>query len=158
MYQTSANIARNSVNLGARNTGAEVTRQFRGDKRANFRGDSGKPLAFGLSQGQWQDASSAAMRAHVGNDRHAAKRLSNILECSPRTAENFLLGRTAPSGIHLLRAMAIIPEFAAEVRRLTGMEAALDPMFGRDLVDFMTKATRYLDQHGNQEEDPERTD
>jgi hypothetical protein len=37
----------------------------------------------------------------------------------PRTAENFLLGRTTPSGIHFLRAYAMIPEFTAEVRRLT---------------------------------------
>lgn len=85
------------------------------------------------------------MRAHVGEDRHAAKRLGNILECSPRTAENFLLGRTTPSGIHFLRAYAMIPTFTAEVRRLTGMAASQDPAFERDLAAFLVRASAHLD-------------
>jgi hypothetical protein len=92
------------------------------------------------------DASSQAMRDHVGDDRHAAKRLGNILECSPRTAENFLLGRTTPSGIHFLRAYAMIPEFTAEVRRLTGMQQSQDPAFERDLAMFLTRASQHLDK------------
>lgn len=92
------------------------------------------------------DQSSAAMRAHVGNDKHAAKRLGRILECSPRTAENYLLGRTSPAGIYFLRAYASIPEFTAEVRRLTGMQASQDPAFERDLAMFLTRASQHLDQ------------
>lgn len=147
MAGSSAQTPHNTNENQARNAGEEAPRQFRGDTRGNFRGDSRKGLAFELTQLSWQERASAAMRAHVGEDRHAAKKLSHLLECSPRTAENFLLGRTAPSGIHLLRAMAVITEFAAEVRRLTGMEASLDPLFGRDLAQFMTRASAYLDKH-----------
>lgn len=125
---------------------AESVREFRGSVRGKFRGENAKPLAFEISQGGWNDVASGAMRAHVGDDKHAAKRLSRILECSPRTAENYLLGRTTPSGIHFLRAYAVIPEFTAEVRRLTGMQQSLDPEFERDLAAFLNRADKHLAQ------------
>jgi hypothetical protein len=150
----SAHIARNDDVSARVNMGAPIARRDRGDARRNNCGKSGKPLAFGLTQKDWSDTSSAAMRSHVGDDRHAAKRLGNILECSPRTAENFLLGRTTPSGIHFLRAYAMIPEFTAEVRRLTGMQSSQDPTFERDLANFLVRASKHLDQMQNSEEMP----
>lgn len=151
MRDESANIAPNIGGPSAPNSRGDAVRTFRGDHRGNFRGADAKPLAFGITQRGWLDQSSAAMRAHVGDDRHAAKRLGNILECSPRTAENFLLGRTTPSGIHFLRAYAMIPEFTAEVRRLTNQQATQDPAFERDLAMFLTRASQHLDQTGNRE-------
>lgn len=124
--------------------GGEHARRFRGDPRRNCNVQNAKPLAFGVTQLEWNELASNAMRAHVGDDRHATKRLSHILECSPRTAENYLLGRTTPSGIYFLRAYAMIPEFTAEIRRLTGMEASLDPAFERDLASFLTRAGQHL--------------
>lgn len=87
--------------------------------------------AYEITQGDWLKASQTAMQAHVGDDRSGAKKLADILECSPRTAENYLQGRTAPSGLHFLRALASIPEFQAEVRRLSAMQADMDPEFDR---------------------------
>jgi len=87
--------------------------------------------AFNITQGDWLKQSQAAMQAFVGTDRSGAKKISNVLDCSPRTAENYLQGRTAPSGIHFLRALACIPEFEAEVRRLSAMESDMDPEFDR---------------------------
>lgn len=87
--------------------------------------------AYEITQGDWIRASQKAMQAHVGNDKSGAKLLADILECSPRTAENYLQGRTAPSGLHFLRALASIPEFQAEVRRLSAMQADRDPEFDR---------------------------
>lgn len=146
MQTGSAHIARNNDGLRALNVSAPSARKSRGGDPRNISGGIAKPLAFGLTQKDWSDTSSAAMRAHVGDDRHASKRLGNILECSPRTAENFLLGRTTPSGIHFLRAYAMIPEFTAEVRRLTGMQQSQDPAFERDLAMFLTRASQHLDR------------
>jgi hypothetical protein len=87
--------------------------------------------AYEITQGDWLKASQTAMQAHVGDNRSSAKKLADILECSPRTAENYLQGRTAPSGIHFLRALAVIPEFQAEVRRISQMQSDLDPEFER---------------------------
>lgn len=128
------------------NMGGQTAREFRGDKLGSFRGQRAKPLAFGITQLEWSERSSEAMRTHVGDDRHAAKKLSTILECSPRTAENFLLGRTTPSGIHFLRAYASIPEFTAEVRRLTRMEQSMDPLFEQAAMAFLRVAQARLPQ------------
>lgn len=142
----SAHHARNGNGAAALQMGGSSARRVRGDTRLNNHAADVKPLAFGLTQKDWSDTASKAMRDHVGDDRHAAKRLGNILECSPRTAENFLLGRTTPSGIHFLRAYAMIPEFTAEVRRLTGMAQSMDPAFERDLAQFLTRASSHLDK------------
>lgn len=151
MNGESAQNARSIDGASPLNGHAPIARRDRGDRRGNINAQSAKPLAFELTQKAWMDASSQAMREHVGDDRHAAKRLGNILECSPRTAENFLLGRTTPSGIHFLRAYAMIPEFTAEVRRLTGMQQSMDPMFERDLANFMISASKYAEQRGGTE-------
>jgi len=103
---------------------------------------------FALSRGEWGDIATKAFREEVGDDAHSAKRLSRILECSWRTAENYLQGRTVPDPIHTLRAYAMIPAFAAEVRRLTGMEQSLDPEFERDLSEFLQRASKHLERRG----------
>lgn len=108
-----------------------VARKFRGDKRGKLRGEQGSNLAFGLTQLEWNEISAEAMRRHVGNDRSGAKLIADRLECSPRTAENYLQAKTAPSGIHFLRALAVIPEFQAEVRRISQMQTDMDPELER---------------------------
>lgn len=120
-----------------------------GRKPAHRRVESGKPLAFSLTHGALAEATAKAYRDEVGDDAHSAKRLSRILECSWRTAENYLQGRTVPNAIHMLRSYAAIPAFAAEVRRLTGMEQSLDPEFERDLSAFMQRAAGYLERRSS---------
>lgn len=146
MIQNSGHRARDSRGVHSNDIHGDRTRSFERRSRGNLRGNSGNNSgdAFTLTQGEWTDVASTAMRTHVGDDRHAVKRLANILECSPRTAENYLLGRTAPSGIHFLRAYQAIPEFTAEVRRLTHMEASQDPQFERDLAEFLVRADKRL--------------
>jgi hypothetical protein len=103
-----------------------------GTNPRNIRGRDTRALpAYTITQGDWLKKSQAAMLAFVGEDRSGAKKISDALDCSPRTAENYLQGRTAPSGIHFLRALAAIPEFEAEVRRLSAMQADMDPEFDR---------------------------
>ena len=108
-----------------------IARKFRGDTRGKLRGEQGSNGAFGLTQLEWNEISAEAMRRHVGNDRSGAKLLADRLECSPRTAENYLQAKTAPSGIHFLRALSVIPEFQAEVRRIASMHTDMDPELER---------------------------
>jgi len=65
------------------------------------------------------------------------KELACAANINVRTAENLKAGRSAPSALVMLKLMASVPEFAAEVRRLTGMHADLDPEFERDLHKLM---------------------
>lgn len=127
-------------------SGVQIGPQSHARRRVQSRVETAKPLAFSLTHGQLADAASSAFKQEVGDDAHSAKRLSRILECSWRSAENYLQGRTVPNSIHMLRAYAAIPSFAAEVRRLTSMERSLDPEFERDLSEFMQRASTYLDR------------
>lgn len=136
--------AQNVPGYSGLNMGGGNPRIVYGRGRGNVRVKDTRPLAFGITTGEWNKAASDAMRAHVGDDRHAAKKLADILECSPRTAENYLQGRTAPGGVHFLRAYAAIPEFTAEVRRLSAMESSLDPEFERAAMDFLRVASARL--------------
>src|SRR5690348_17067069 len=65
--------------------------------------------AFSITQHVLTERSQAIMMDFVGNDPGAAKRLARELGCSIGTAKNYLEGRTTPSGIHDIRACAVIP-------------------------------------------------
>jgi len=75
----------------------------------------------------------AALRSAFGDTKAAAKNVARAANSNLRAAENWLAGRNAPDAVHMLRLMATVPEFAAEVRRLTGMQSDMDPEFSRDL-------------------------
>ena len=73
------------------------------------------------------------LRLVFTEQRSGVKRLAQTAGASPRTAENWLRGDNMPDGFYMLRLMATVPEFASEVRRLTGAAADLAPTFERDL-------------------------
>lgn len=127
------------------NIPGDQVRIFRGDPRGNFRGNSTRPLAFEITTDDWNKISADAMRAHVGNDKGAAKVLAEKIGCSPRTAENYLQARSAPQGVHHVRAIAAIPEFAAAERYVSGLEADLDPDAERARIELMRAAQAYVD-------------
>ena len=93
----------------------------------NVRGQSARPLAYTITQGDWVKETQRVMREHVGASPGGAKRLADCLECSEATAKNYLEGRNAPSGILDLRAMHAIPAYAALKRQIASMEMDLDP-------------------------------
>ncbi len=84
----------------------------------------------------------AALRAAFGETKAAAKNVARAANSNLRAAENWLAGRNAPDAVHMLRLMATVPEFAAEVRKLTGMASDMDPEFERDLSRLFTQWQR----------------
>lgn len=78
----------------------------------------------------------ALRRAFDGTDS-PVKRIARLANCNARTAEGWYQGKNMPDAVHLLRLMAQVPELAGEVRRLTGMEADVDPEFGQAFMQAM---------------------
>ncbi len=75
-----------------------------------------------------------ALIAEYGHLKNPIGTVQEAINCNERTAENYLAGKCAPNAVYLLRLLASVPAFAAEVRRLTAMEADLDPRFQRDFM------------------------
>lgn len=98
--------------------------------------------AFAMTQGQYQETVSNVLRVAFGRQRHAVKQLARTAGTSASTAKNWLEGRSTPIGLHMLRLMATVPELQAEVRRLTAMEADLDPEFDREFHQLVASYTR----------------
>lgn len=102
----------------------------------NISADTAKVLAFTITQQEYTERVQARMRSYAGpND--AAKKLARDLGCSIGTAKNYLEGRTTPSGIHDLRAMAVIPGYLSLKAELSGIEMALDPKHQAKVAEFM---------------------
>lgn len=81
-------------------------------------------------------AANAAARMNGG-----VKALSRAANVNDRTIENIIQKRTGANGFTLVKLMAI-PEIQAEVRRLAGMEADLDPELERDLTQLINGYVR----------------
>lgn len=115
----------------------------------NFR--SGKDhamtaLALEIGQNEYTEIVRDALRRAFGRERHAIKRLAGAANSNERTAKNWLEGKATPGGLHMLRLMATVPEFQAEVRRLTGMQADMDPEFERELHGLIRAYQRVRDR------------
>lgn len=82
-----------------------------------------------MGQAEYQAEVTGVLQAVFGPQRNPVKALAAVANTNIRTAENWLAGRCAPSGLPLLRLMAQVPELQATIRRLTAMESDLDPRF-----------------------------
>lgn len=102
----------------------EVGRNFRSEK---YRGAD----ALALDTGDFTMLVADALQKDYGHGRHAVKRIAAAANSNTRTAKNWLYGVNAPDALNLLRLMAQSPALAGEVRRLTSMQASLDPEFER---------------------------
>jgi hypothetical protein len=105
----------------------------------NFRSGSDQQmtaLALEIGQGEYTTIVRDSLRRAFGAERHAVKRLASVANSNERTAKNWLDGRATPGGLHLLRLMATVPGFQAEIRRLTGMAADCDPEIEREISDL----------------------
>ena len=83
--------------------------------------------AFSITQGDWLKRVAHSMREEAGDRPGAAKYIAELIECSPKTAQSWLDGETAPSGILDLRAMNRLPAYAALKREVAAMESDMDP-------------------------------
>ncbi len=107
------------------------------------RAGNGRSLAYSITHGDWLKAVQKVMREHVGEGPGGAKKLAELLECSPRTAENYLLGRTTPAGVMDLRCLNAIPGYAALKRELAEMEMNLDPRVQAKLQELAQLVMRH---------------
>jgi hypothetical protein len=124
---------------------ADPPRTFHGDRRGNFRGDCTQAEAFGLSTNDWNKISAQALNDHAAVERLSAKELAIKIGCNDRTIENYLQGRTAPSGVYFLKCLAAIPEFQSRVLRLCALERDCDPEAERARSELIRAAQKYAD-------------
>lgn len=61
---------------------------------------------------------------------------------SPKTAENWTAGISAPSLAMFLRLLPHSPSLQGMVRRVMGMEADMDPDFQRELIELLRRHGR----------------
>lgn len=111
----------------------------------NIRGRSARPLAFTMTQKELYKLSAAAFRAFAGAGPGAATKIADAIECSKKTAQNYLDGRNAPGPIHDARALYAIPHYAAMKREIAQMETTLDPRLQAKLVEV----ARLVQEHGH---------
>lgn len=90
-------------------------------------------------------AFTGSLHRAFGGRASPIKELARAANINQRTAENLYAGKSAPSALVMLKLIAGVPEFAAEVRRLTGMEQDLDPEFERD---FSALVQRFMARKG----------
>jgi len=76
---------------------------------------------------------------HKATNKEVAKKAGSP---SVKTAENWTAGNNPPSLLYFLRLYAKSPALQAEVRRLTAMEAGIDPNFQREFARFMQRMDR----------------
>lgn len=88
---------------------------------------------YSLGQDEFARIIVDALRRSVGAASDPVKAVARAANANIHTARNWWTGATTPQGLYLLRLMAAMPELQSEIRRLVGMEASLDPEFGRDL-------------------------
>ena len=99
-------------------------------------------LAEEISYTTAVDTLCGALQRVYGDAKSGAKLLARAANRNERTAANLLAKRNLPDALTMLRLMATVPEFAAEVRRITGQLSTMDPEFERDLSKLLTQYQR----------------
>lgn len=99
-------------------------------------------LAFQLTQHEYTQRLTGKLRLAVSNERMPVKRLAEMAQSSVATAKNWYEQRNPPEGLYLARLLSVVPEFQAEYRRITSMEADLDPELGRELNNLLLSYQR----------------
>lgn len=116
-----------------RQSSQAIARQIHGKQRVNM----AAALAYLDDYHGVVGTLSDTLQRAFGGRASPVKALAAAANINVRTAENLMAGRSAPSALVMLKLIAAVPEFAAEVRRLTGMHADLDPEFERDFQKLM---------------------
>jgi len=100
-----------------------------------------KPLrpADRVSKEQTAERVAFALQAW-GRDKSAPiSRVQQIAGVDRKTAAAWYNGKSPPQSEHLFTLARKIPELQGEVRRLSGMDADLDPDFQRELSAFVQR-------------------
>jgi len=139
--------AQAAVATGLKRTNVQgaTSRIFRGRPNGNFRGRPPQSLAWEITANDWNKLSGEAFKAHMDSTGLTAKELAAEIGCSDRTIDNYVEGLCAPAGIYNLRAIALVPEYAALVRRASGLSET-DPEFERAQMDLVRAAMSFADR------------
>ncbi len=89
--------------------------------------DTGNIPAFNITHAAYLRLVQGAMQEEAAGRPGAAKYIAAKLACSPKTAQSWLDGQTAPSGILDCRAMTRLPAYAALKDEIAAMERELNP-------------------------------
>lgn len=114
-----------------------------GENSSSRSGEKSSPapvVAFG--QHDLTEAVSGALQRAFAGRSSPVKEIARVANANVQTAKMWWQGRNCPDALYLLRLMAAVPELQAEVRRLTGMQADLDPEFDRAMQATMALYTR----------------
>lgn len=90
--------------------------------------------ALGIGTAELTNVVSLVLQRAFPTRGEGIREIAELANTNERAAKNWYHGKNCPDALHLLRLMATVPELQAEVRRLTGMEAGLDPDFGAAMV------------------------
>lgn len=120
-------------------------RKIQGPTALKLEGPMGA-LAFQLTQHEYTQRMTSALRLAFVNDRMPVKKLAEVAQSSIATAKNWYEGRNPPEGLYLARLLSVVPEFQAEYRRITSMEADLDPELSRELNNLLLSYQRVKDR------------
>lgn len=109
----------------------DAPRNLRGRSRLQTEGGMSAALAFTITQHEYTQRVTSALRLAFVNERMPVKKLAEVAQSSLATAKNWWEQRNPPEGLYQLRLLATVPEYAAEVRKLSNMQANMDPEFER---------------------------
>lgn len=137
--------ASHATGLKPQNVQGHTSRIFRGNRNGNFRGHPPQSLAWEITPNDWNKLSGEAFKAYMASTGLTAKELAADIGCSDRTIDNYVEGLCAPAGIYNLRAIALVPEYAALVRRAAGLTET-DPEFERAQMDLVRAAMSFADR------------
>lgn len=110
----------------------------------------GRAEILDLDKSEVQDRIAGVLRGKYGEDAEGSEELGRDADAGAAGARNWTrkTGGNMPGVYHFLRVMAVCPELQAEVRKLCGMEADIDPEFDRDMQRAMRAFQRWTDRRG----------
>lgn len=128
-------------------------RTFPESCRRKVHGETTQIPAFDLTTNDWNAMSAEALSEHQQANRLTDKEMARKIGCNDRTYENYRLGRTSPSSIHLLRSIAVIPELAGRVKDVCRLEMELDPRAQQAMGELVRAAMIIADAKFNRDGD-----
>ena len=145
MGNSRGNLTRNVHVDDAHTVRVSAPRKFSGNIRNIFRGEPHAIPAFEITTADWNEMAAEAFNQHMQEEGISLKELADKIGCSDRTAENYTQARSAPAGLHFLRAIAVIPQFEAKVRWVAALHADGNPAAMREALELVRAAQKFLD-------------
>lgn len=128
----------------ARRTNEQIAFPFPEDFTGLTRENVALPPAVKMDTGDITARIHRALRQAFDGVDSPVKRIARIANSNVRAAENWWQGKNSPGAVHLLRLAAQVPELKAEVRRLLGLTADLDPELEQAAMELMRQFSKRM--------------